>query len=113
VGQLPHLRYLFLQALRHVTALPDFGGTPALKRLHLETLKGLRDLRPINHAAGLEDLLVVDMGHLGVDDLACLVDHPSLRAVTVGLGSRKKNDAAAKLLGLPQVEGFKVPWRTV
>jgi hypothetical protein len=120
LGQLPHLRYLFLQALRQflqalrqVGRLPDFGGTPALKRLHIETMKGLSDLRPIAHASGLQDLLLVDMRHLTLEHLGCLVGHPSLRAVGLALGSRRKEEAARKLLGLPPVQGFKVPWRTV
>lgn len=111
IGELPHLRYLFLQALRQVTALPDFSGTPALKRLHIETMKGVRDLSPISQATALQDLLLADMRHLAVGDLACLVDHPSLSAVTVGLGSRKKNDAAKDLLGRLPVDGYKIPWR--
>jgi hypothetical protein len=113
VGHLPHLRYLFLQALCRVERLPDFGGTPVLKRLHLETMNGLRDLRPITGAAGLAELLLADMHHLLPEDLACLVGHQSLRAVSLELGSRKKEDTAEKLLGLPPVEGFKVPWRSV
>jgi hypothetical protein len=43
------------------------------------------------------------MRHLQPTDLAPLVGLPNLKAVTPGLGSRRKNDAAAALLGLPAV----------
>jgi phosphoketolase len=42
-----------------------------------------------------------------------LLDHPSLRAVTLGLGSHKKNDAAKTLLDRPSVESQKPRWREV
>jgi hypothetical protein len=113
VGSVPRLRYLFLQALRQVTSLPDFAGTPVLERLHIETMKGLRDVGPINSASGLKELLVVDMPHLVLGDLACLVGHRSLEAITIGLGSRKKNEAAEALFGLPPVMEFKAWWRDV
>jgi hypothetical protein len=45
------------------------------------------------------------MRHLQPEDLAPLAGLPHLKAVTPGLGSRRKNDAAAALLGLPPVKG--------
>jgi hypothetical protein len=50
------------------------------------------------------------MRHLTPDDLRPLVGLPNLRAVTPGLGSRRKNDAAATMLGLPPVSG-PFDWR--
>ena len=44
VGQIPSLRALFLQALRRVETLPDFHRATDLRRVRLETMKGLRDL---------------------------------------------------------------------
>ena len=43
------------------------------------------------------------MRHLQPEDLAPLVGLPNSEAVTPGLGSRRKNDAATALLGLPLV----------
>jgi hypothetical protein len=103
VGQIASLRSLFLQALRHVEELPDLSGATSLRRVHLETMKGVRDLRPLATAPALEGLELVDMRHLQPDDLRPLVGLANLKAVTVGLGSRRKNDAAAALLGLPPV----------
>ena len=111
IGRLSTLRALFLQAQRQVETLPDLQDATALRRVRLETMKGLRDLRPLATAPALEGVELIDMRHLSPEDLRPLVGLPHLRAVTPGLGSRRKNDAAAALLGLPPVSG-PFDWRT-
>ena len=110
VGELRELRSLFLQALKQVESLPDLGRAASLHRIHLETMKGLRDLRPLATAPALEEVVLIDMRHLGVDDLRPLLGLPRLKAVTPGLGSFRKNEAAAAMLGLPGVSGSD-DWR--
>jgi hypothetical protein len=105
IGQISSLRSLFLQALRQVDALPDFRRAVELRRVRLETMKSLRDLSPLATAPELEGIELIDMRHLKPEDLAPLIGLPRLKAVTPGLGSRRKNDAAAALLGLPSVSG--------
>jgi hypothetical protein len=68
-------------------------------------MKGVRDLRPLATAPALEGLELIDMRHLRPEDLAPLVGLPQLKAVTPGLGSIRKNEAASALLGLPLVRG--------
>jgi hypothetical protein len=102
IGQMGSLRSVFLQALKRVERLPDFSGAPSLRRVHLMQMKGLRDLRPLATAPAIEELLLVEMPHLELDDLRPLRDIPGLRAVTLGLGSRK-NEAATAMLDLPPV----------
>lgn len=111
VGDIPTLRYLFLQALRQVDTLPDLAGAESLRRVHLETMKGLRDLRPLATAPALEGVALIDMRHLVPADLQPLVGMPTLKAVSAGLGSHRKNVAAAKLLGLPKLSG-PYDWRS-
>ncbi len=103
VGSIPSLRVLFLQALRQVEALPDLRAATSLRRIRLETMKGLRDLRPLATAPALEAIELIDMRHLQPEDLAPLVGLPTLKAITPGLGSRRRNEAATALLGLPLV----------
>jgi hypothetical protein len=66
---------------------------------------GITDLKPLVTAPALEGLELIDMRHLQPEDLAPLVGLPNLREVTPGLGSRRKNEAAAAMLGLPPVRG--------
>lgn len=110
VGELGEVRYLFLQALKGVESLPDLSRAASLHRVHLETMKGLRDLRPLATAPALEEVVLIDMRHLGVDDLRPLIGLPRLKAVSPGLGSIRKNEAAAAMLGLPGVSG-SYDWR--
>jgi hypothetical protein len=105
VGQISSLRALFLQALRQVETLPDFRQATELRRVRLETMKGMRDLSPLATAPALEGVELIDMRHLKPEDLAPLIGLPRLKAVSPGLGSRRKNEAAAAMLGLPYVSG--------
>jgi hypothetical protein len=83
--------------------MPSLQAMPKLERLHLENLKGLTDLSPASEAAGLRDLLLISMNHLKVDNFRCFLDHPSLRAATIGLGSLRRNKEVSELLGLEAV----------
>jgi hypothetical protein len=74
-------------------------------------MKGLRDLSPLATAPALDGVELIEMRHLHPEDLAPLVGLPRLKAVTPGLGSRRKNEAAAALLGLPSVREPD-DWRT-
>ena len=56
-------------------------------------MKGLTDLRPFAAAPHLEDFAAWDMGHLQPAAFHCFVGHPTLRYVSAGLGSTRKNDA--------------------
>ena len=111
LGRLPHLHTVFLQTLNHVTALPDLSDARALRRIHLETMKGIRDLRPVATAPALEELVLGDMPQLRPDDLRPLAGHPTLRAVTAHLGSMRKNAEARELLGLPEVSFESGAWQ--
>lgn len=113
VGRLTHLRYLFLQALRRVEQLPDLGSDVELRRVHLETMKGLGDLRPLATAPALEELVLMDMGHLQPEDLRPLVGLPSLKMASVFLNSDRKNKAVRALLNLPEATFPEGGWREV
>lgn len=105
ISELSSLRYLFLQDLKNVADLPSLHALPKLERLHIESLKGLADLSPVVEAVGLRDLLLISMNHLKLDNLRCLLNHPNLRAATIGLGSLRRNKEASEFLGLDAVSG--------
>jgi hypothetical protein len=75
-----------------------------LRRVHLESMKGLRDLAPVAAAPNLEELVVVDAAHMEVDDFRAFTGHPQLRAARVGLASVRRNEEVAALLALPDIE---------
>lgn len=99
---------LFLQALKNVTLLPPMGNLARLRRLHLEPMKGVRDLSPLLEAEALETLLVLNAGHMQPEDFTGLRQHPSLKHAALGLGSDRKNSAAREMLesaGISSVPG--------
>ena len=104
LSRMTDLRFVFLQALAQVTQLPSFAGSKALRRVHLETMKGLRDLTPIAEAPGLDSLLVIDCSQFRLEHLEPFVRHPALRSARIGTGSRKRNEAIATMLGLPDAD---------
>jgi hypothetical protein len=97
-GQLPGLQHLFLQSLRRVVALPDLSAARSLRRVTLETMRGLRELAPLEHAPALEELLLLDPSPLAPEALVPALRNGSLKRVAVGFGSDRKNEAARELL---------------
>jgi hypothetical protein len=87
------LQSLFLQALRRVEVLPALDALVHLRRVGIETMKGLKDLRPLAATPFLEEFSAVDMGHLQPEDFRCFVGHPTLKYLNGTLGSLKKNNA--------------------
>jgi len=104
IAQVRTLQYLFLQGLKQIVKLPSLAKLPLLRRVHLETMKGLSDLRPVAKAPALEELVVLDMRHLEPESFRPFIRHPTLRKAKIALGSDRKNQAVADLLGLPSVE---------
>ena len=79
VADLRSLDELFLQALKHVTELPPLGRLTRLRRVHLQTMKGLQDLAPLLTAPALEEIVLLDMGHLELQNVALIARHPALQ----------------------------------
>jgi hypothetical protein len=103
LGGCAGLTTLFLQTLAQVRHLPDLSGT-RLAHLYLEHLPALADLTPLR-GAPLQQLWLIDMGHLRPSNLEPLVGHPTLRAAVFGLGSATRNEQAEHLFQLPEPDG--------
>ena len=93
--------------MTHVTELPDLGKMTNLRRIHLETMKGLTDLTPLLTAPALEELILIEMGHLLPEQIAPLAAHGNLRRAYIAMGSLKKDRAAMAVLSLPEADTSK------
>ncbi|MBC3808358.1 hypothetical protein H8K52_13470 [Undibacterium seohonense] len=98
IGDIINLQYLFLDRLKNVAELPSFRRLANLRRVELSGMKGLTNLRPVSDAPNLEELSVGGVRHLEVEDFQPFLSHSSLKAVNVGLGSTKRNEAVANYL---------------
>ena len=104
------LRYIHLQALKRVASLPaDLSRLTRLESLWIETMRGLTDLTPLLTAPALRQIALVDMTHLAPEQVGVLAGHPTLRYLTAGLGSDKKNRAVRELVPLAGGDDWKRP----
>ncbi len=101
------LQSIFLQALKRVEVVPALSALVHLRRLWIETMKGLRDLRPLSAAPFLEQFSAVDMGHLQPEAFRCFVGHPTLRYLNAGLGSLIRNNAVKAMF--PGLDASHLP----
>lgn len=100
VSSLGGLQSLFLQSLINVRAIPDLSKLCKLRRLHLEKLKGLKDVSAIRHAPALEEFLHISAQNIQPEMYKDLMLMPTLKYVHVGYGSRKKNEEFNALVSL-------------
>jgi hypothetical protein len=100
LADMKSLTHLFLQSLPHLKELPSFASLKSLRWVTIEALKNLTDLSGVAQAPNLEELALLDMGHLRLPNLEPFVGHKTLRAAGMGLGSLKRNEAADQLLGV-------------
>jgi hypothetical protein len=107
IGSLPALERLHLQSMGRVTRLPSMEHAVSLRRIVLDAMSGITDVAPLAEAPVLEELFLVAMRNLEPEAVAPFVGHPTLKAAVLGLGSRKKNEAAAALLPLPYPGEFE------
>jgi hypothetical protein len=98
---LPKLKVLFLQDLPNITTLPNLSAATHLTAVHFEHLRGLLDLTGLAQAPAVTKISLVAFGHLSPDDLAPLRTLKTLRTVNIGLGSDRKNRAAAAVVQIP------------
>ena len=102
IGRLSGLHSLELDSLRHVSGLPDLSGLTRLTDVVIRNMASLTDLEPLARLPKLERLTFQQM-RLSVEQVAVLKDHPTLQAVSLGIGSLRREAQAQELLGLPAV----------
>ena len=86
-----NLRVLYLQDLPNVTQLPSFAPMKELRELHFNHLKGLKNIVPVTEAPRLEWLTLTSAPHCSAETFKPFLKHPTLKRVSVGLGSFRKN----------------------
>lgn len=91
ISSLVGLQFLFLQSLRSVIQIPDLSKLTRLRRIYLENMKALVDLAGIASAPALEEFIHVDASNLRPEQYDEILKMPSLKQISVGFGSLKKN----------------------
>ena len=96
-GTLPGLQNLFLQSLPHVDSLPGLTHSPALRRIVVENLKGLRDFMALETAPALEEFALLDGRKQTPQQLLPVLSNPRVRGVSAFFGSDRKNKEFSQL----------------
>jgi hypothetical protein len=98
VSSLTGLQYLFLQSLCQVTILPALDHLAKLRRIYLENMKGLKDIRSLASAPALEEFIHQGALKFQPEDYLPLLNKQGLKRVSVNFGSNKKNQRFTELL---------------
>jgi hypothetical protein len=107
IGTLPGLQNLFLQSLRHVSALPRLDKAAQLRRICLEDMKGLMDFSALKTAPALEEFLLVAGNKQQPEQLRPVLENPRVRRIGAGFGSDRKKRVFARL----RDEHGKAEWK--
>jgi hypothetical protein len=104
LGEIGSVQNLYLQALKNVTRLPSFRNLTKLRRVTLDTMKGLFDLSPVAEAPALQELVVVGTNKFDPTSFQPFKNHPALNATAIWLGTIQKNREVQAMLNLPNSE---------
>jgi hypothetical protein len=110
-GQLSGLQYLFLQSLLHVGRLPSFARSRALRRVHLQNMRGLKDVSSLVSAPSLEELVIFEGERQSPDALEPVLAMRTLKRASCAFGSKQKNARFAELRAKHGVLPLKSPFR--
>jgi hypothetical protein len=106
ISSLVGLQYLFLQSLCNVTTLPDMTDLHKLRRVHLETMKGLTDIFGLSKAPAIEEFIHVDAQSILLAQYHCLFQNKSLKSASIGFGSYKNNLKILNLMKTMEIEKY-------
>ena len=91
ISNMYDLQYLFLQSLPNIKKLPDFLENKKLRKIYLENLNGLSDLKSLEFVPKLEEFIFVNCSKLQPAELLPVLKNKNLRFATAGFGSDKRN----------------------
>lgn len=91
VGTLHGLQNLFVQSLPNVESFPRVTQSKDLRRIVVESLKGLRDFEALEAAPALEEFALIDGRMQTPKQLLPVLRNPCLRRGSAGFGSDRKN----------------------
>ena len=107
ISSLVGLEFLFLQALRNVIALPNTSNLVNLRRIYIDTMKGLKDVSGILKSPSLEEFIHVCAQNMQPEQYTELLKLPTLKKALFGFGSEKKNKAIEELMQKNGIEKYQ------
>jgi Leucine-rich repeat (LRR) protein len=108
ISTLTGLQFLFLQELRQIHALPPLAALSRLRKVHMDTMNGLKDIQSLFEAPVLEEIAHIANTTIPVEVYASILKKTTLKRIHVGFCADRKNARFAKLVegrGLPIPRG--------
>ena len=112
--QLAKLEWLWLEAMQGIASLPDLSPNRSLRRVELDGLRGLSTphaIAGLAQAPHLDELLIGNTP-LPAEAFGQLVEHPSLSALSVALGSQSRDREIKRLIDKPEAQTYLQAART-
>jgi len=97
ISKMLGLQTLSLQSLRNVRSIPDLSRLTALRGVYLEDMRGLEDIRALTEAPALEQLIHWRAQGMEPSQYLDLLKSKTVKRLSVGFGSLKKNKALEEL----------------
>ncbi|WP_226678566.1 leucine-rich repeat domain-containing protein [Mesobacillus jeotgali] len=91
ISSLTGLQYVTIENLPNVKIFPSLVDLHKLRKLALNNLKGLKELNSLEYAPALEVFTHWSAMNMSVEDYLPALRNPSLKRISVGFGSDKRN----------------------
>lgn len=108
IRSLQQLQFLSLADLAQAKVFPDCKPLGKLRRVFLDTMNGLADLRGLAAAPRLEELIVIN-SKMTAAPFAPLATHKALQRVEIGLASRSATKEVEVMFGSKNHTFFGTP----
>jgi len=107
ISELKALQNLFIQSLPNVETLPNFEKNVKLRRIYLESLKGLKDSASLKSAPALEEFCYAVAQNQHPQNFIPLLQNQNVKKVLVGFGSKAKSNLFNEMVQNAGKEKYK------
>lgn len=103
-----YLQSISLDCLNRVEKFPSLSSEHSLRRLFIDSMKKLTDIKGLYSCVHLEDFIFRNSTTpLSAKDFIPIINLESLKYATIGTGSVKKNDEVDKLINQTKIKRYE------
>ncbi len=103
------LQIIHFKRCNRVVSLPSLKKLHSLRRLVLDTVNRLEDIKGAAEAPSIEDIVVMGADSLSPEEFDCLIGHPTLHGILPGIApmnSGRYKEVISRLPGSLLMDGF-------
>jgi hypothetical protein len=108
ISGFPHLQSISLDCLNKVEKIPSLSSEHSLRRVFIDNMKKLSDIKGLYACVHLEDFIFRNSTTpLSARDFIPIIHLGSLKYAAIGTGSVKKNDEIDRLLNQAKIDRYE------